>query len=196
MNTELKISDSEFIRGNVPMTKEEIRIVSLSKLGISNDSIVYDIGAGTGSIAVTAAYSCPSARVYAFEKNPEAVELIKQNRDKFGVNDNLYIIEGDALINLKESIPAPTHVFIGGSGGRLLEIVKLVREKNDKVRFVVNAITLETMNNCLALSEIYEEYADMEIIQMGISRGRKAGGLHMMFAENPIYIATFCPKNI
>jgi precorrin-6Y C5,15-methyltransferase (decarboxylating) len=191
MNTDSKIRDSEFIRGNVPMTKEEIRTVSLSKLGISNDSIVYDIGAGTGSIAVTAAYSYPCAKVYAFEINPEAVELIKQNRDKFGVSDNLEIIEGDALINLNGDIPAPTHVFIGGSGGRLLDIVKLIRQKNDKAKFVVNAITLETMNNCLALSDIYEEYADMEIIQMGISRGRKVGGIHMMLAENPIYIVTF-----
>jgi precorrin-6Y C5,15-methyltransferase (decarboxylating) len=185
------IKDDEFIRGNVPMTKEEVRTVSLSKLHISDTSVVYDIGAGTGSIAVTAACMCKKARVYAFEKNDEALKLIKQNRDKFGVNDNLEIIAGDACDTLKADYPAPTHVFVGGSGGRLSEIVKLVRAKNKAAHFVVNAITLETLNNCLALSDEYGEYSDMEIIQMSVSRGRKVGESHMMLAENPVYIINF-----
>lgn len=185
------IKDDEFIRGNVPMTKEEIRTISLSKLRISDTSVVYDIGAGTGSIAVTAALMCPGAGVYAFEKNDEALELIRQNRDKFGVKDNLHIIPGDVCDTLKADYPAPTHVFVGGSGGRLSEIVKMVRAKNKAAHFVVNAITIETLNNCLALTDEYEEYSDMEIIQMGVSRGRKAGQSHMMLAENPVYIINF-----
>lgn len=158
------IKDSEFIRGNVPMTKEEIRTVSFSKLGITGESVLYDIGAGTGSVSVTAALCCPEARVYAFERNPEALELIGQNIGKFSAR-NIEVIAGDALerlrtaeaardgLTLAEQIPAPTHVFVGGSGGRLREIVGAVRVKNARARFVVNAVTLETLENCLALAE-------------------------------------------
>lgn len=209
------IKDSEFIRGNVPMTKEEIRTISLSKLGITDGSVIFDIGAGTGSVSVTAALMCPEARVYAFEKNDEALELIRLNSDKFGVG-NLETVAGDALENLNiflspqnfkkpESVeepesgyglPIPTHVFIGGSGGRLIDIVRAVRTANEHTRFVVNAITLETLDICLELINEFPQYADMEIIQMGVSRARAAGRYHMMTAENPVYIISFGGKII
>ena len=142
------IKDSEFIRGNVPMTKEEIRTISLSKLGITDGSVIFDIGAGTGSVSVTAALMCPGARVYAFEKNDEALELIRLNSDKFGVG-NLETVAGDALENLKiflstqrfdnpesveepesgHGLPIPTHVFIGGSSGALSDILSAIQKK-------------------------------------------------------------------
>lgn len=193
------IKDSEFIRGNVPMTKEEIRTISLSKLGITNESVIFDIGAGTGSVSVTAALMCPEAMVYAFEKNDEAVELIGQNCNKFDV-ENVEIVVGDALENLRisqspeHSIKPPTHVFIGGSGGKLIEIVKTVRSRNEQARFVVNAVTLETLDRCLALTDEFPEYADMDIIQMGVARAKAVGRYHMMTAENPIYIISFGGK--
>lgn len=207
------IKDSEFIRGNVPMTKEEIRTISLSKLGITDGSVIFDIGAGTGSVSVTAALMCPGARVYAFEKNDEALELIRLNSDKFGVG-NLETVAGDALENLKiflstqrfdnpesveepesgHGLPIPTHVFIGGSSGKLIEIVRAVRSRNEQTRFVVNAVTLETLDRCLALTDEFPEYTDMDIIQMGISRAKAVGRYHMMTAENPVYIISFGGK--
>lgn len=194
------IKDSEFIRGNVPMTKEEIRTISLSKLGITGGSVIYDIGAGTGSVSVTAALMCPDARVYAFEKNDEAIKLIRLNSERFGAK-NIEVVAGDAMENLENSgrlkgmehdgLSVPTHVFVGGSGGKLTEIVRAIHVKNAQTRFVVNAVTLETLDRCLALMGEFPEYADMDIIQMGISRGKRVGGYHMMTAENPIYIISF-----
>ncbi|MCD7835698.1 MAG: precorrin-6Y C5,15-methyltransferase (decarboxylating) subunit CbiT, partial [Lachnospiraceae bacterium] len=196
------VRDCEFIRGAVPMTKEEIRTISLSKLGITDKSIMYDIGAGTGSVSVTAALMCPGAKVYAFERNGEALELIRQNCDKFGVG-NVEAVAGDALERLTgimengadEGFSAPTHVFIGGSGGRLDGLVCAVRKMNIRARFVVNAITLETLGACLSIADKFPEYADMDIIQMAVSRAKTVGGHHMMMAENPIYIISFGGDN-
>ncbi len=183
------IRDIDFIRGRVPMTKEEIRILSLAKLGITGSSVVYDVGAGTGSIAIEAALVACGGVVYAVEKNPEAVSLIHANREKFGVV-NLKVIEGRAPECLNQ-LPAPTHVMIGGSGGLLEEIVAYIREKNPNARFVVNAVTLETVSALQRISRDYSRYADMDLIQVGISRSRLMGEHHLMLAENPVYIAAF-----
>lgn len=185
----LGIPDEEFIRGKVPMTKEEIRILSVVKLQLDNDSVVYDIGAGTGSVAVEMAGQCPKGMVYAIEKNPEAVSLIGKNKDKFGVC-NMEIIEGTAPRCLSD-LPKPTHVFIGGSSGNLLEIIRIVREKNFDARFVVNAVTLETLAQLQKIPEVFPEYADMEVVQVGISKSRAVGNYHLMCAENPVYVVVF-----
>lgn len=184
-----RIRDIDFIRGRVPMTKEEIRILSLAKLGLTEASIVYDVGAGTGSVAIEAARIADGGSVFAIERNPEAVSLIHANREKFRVV-NLEVIEGEAPACL-EALPAPTHVFIGGSGGALEQIVKSVRLKNPNARFVANAVTLETVAALQRISCAYEPYADMELIQVGISRSRRMGEHHLMLAENPVYIAAF-----
>lgn len=185
----LGIPDEEFIRGKVPMTKEEIRILSVVKLQLDNDSVVYDIGAGTGSVAVEMAGQCPKGMVYAIEKNPEAVSLIGQNKDKFGVC-NMEIVEGTAPQCLSD-LPKPTHAFIGGSSGNLLEIIQTVREKNSNARFVVNAVTLETLAQLQKIPEEFPEYADMEVVQVGVSKSRAVGNYHLMCAENPVYVAEF-----
>lgn len=183
------ISDEAFIRGNVPMTKEEIRTLSLSKLGLRSDSVLYDIGAGTGSISVEAALLMSGGFVYAIEKNPEAVKLIAENRKKFTAV-NIKIVEGRAP-EILAGLPAPTHVFIGGSDGALAEIVRIIRAKNIHTRFVVNAVTLETVARLSALAEEFPEYADMELVQVGVSRSRALGSHHLMMAENSVYIAAF-----
>ena len=175
------VPDGEFIRGKVPMTKEEVRSVSISKLRLLKDSVVYDVGAGTGSVTVEIAGYCTEGKVYAIETNEEAVDLIRQNAEKFGV-DNVEIIAGMAPECMKD-LPAPTHVFLGGTKGNLREIVELVRSKNPEARFVMNVITPESLSQALEFGG--------EIVQMQISRGRQAGSYHLMTAENPVYIITF-----
>lgn len=177
------IPDREFIRGSVPMTKEEIRWLSVVKLRLRQDSVVYDIGAGTGSVSVEMARLTPLGQVYAVEKNPMAVSLVEQNRQKFGLS-NLKIIEGtapDAIRNL----PAPTHAFIGGSSGNLRAILSCLTEKNPRIRIAITSISLET---AAELASIMKEYP-MEIINVAVSRAKETGNLHLMIAQNPVYIA-------
>ncbi len=183
------IKDSEFIRGKVPMTKEEIRILSIAKLQLAGDSVLYDIGAGTGSVSVEAALQHSKGIVYAIERNAAGIDLIRANRDKFKIS-NMEVVEGEAPECL-DGLPAPTHVFIGGSGGRLIEIIRAVREQNNAARFVVNAVTLETIGELRKIRDVFPEYSNMEIVQIGVSRSKEMGGYHMMCAENPVYIASF-----
>ena len=179
------VPDREFIRGDVPMTKEEVRAVSIAALRLTSDAVVYDIGAGTGSVSVEAALSGTGIRVYAVEKNPEAVSLICQNRKKFRT-DGIRIVSGKAPEAL-EDLEAPTHVFIGGSSGNLKDILRTVLEKSPEARIVVNAISLETVSEAM---EAAEEglLRDAQITQIMASRSRKLGRYHMMTGQNPVYI--------
>lgn len=185
------IRDSAFLRGRAPMTKEEIRSLSLAKLGLLRDSILYDVGAGTGSVSVEAALQCDAGMVYAAEKNKEAVSLIYENRRQFQT-ENLTVVCGTAPECLKP-LPAPTHAFIGGSSGKMLDIIREIRSKNPAARFVVTAVTLETIALAVQIKSQYPEYEDMEIIMVQVSRSRPLGGYHLMSAENPVYIISFGP---
>lgn len=182
------IADSAFIRGDVPMTKEEVRSVSISKLGLHRDSIVYDIGAGTGSVGIEAALQADRGHVYAVEMNPEAVRLIYENCKKFGV-DNLTVIEGRAPDILKE-LPTPDHVFIGGSKGHMEEIIGSVRKKNPKARIVINAIALETLHQAVECCRSFKVIQD-EVTQIAVSKAKCVGNYHMMMGQNPVYIVSF-----
>lgn len=184
------IPDGEFLRGKAPMTKEEVRTVSLSKLRLREDSICYDVGAGTGSVSVEMALRAHQGTVYAIEKKEEAIGLLKENKKKFGV-DHLKIIEGTAP-GAMEELPPPTHAFIGGSSGNLREIVTLLLEKNPQVRMVINCITLETLTEALAVLK-EQALEETEIVQLSVSRAKELGRYHMMMGENPIYIIT-CQK--
>lgn len=179
------VPDEEFIRGNVPMTKEEVRAVSIAALRLTEHAVVYDIGAGTGSVSVETALSGTGIRVYAVEKNPEAVSLICQNRKKFRT-DGIRVVSGKAPEAL-EDLEAPTHVFIGGSSGNLKEILRTVLDRSPEARIVVNAISLETVSEAM---EAAEEglLKDAQITQIMASRSRKLGRYHMMTGQNPVYI--------
>ena len=183
------VSDGAFLRGRVPMTKEEIRALCLSKLRLTEDSIVYDVGAGTGSVSVEAAQLCTKGRVYAIEQKKEAIELIGRNKRHFQV-ENLEMVEGTAPECLK-GLPVPTHVFVGGSGGFLPEIIEKVRCKNPDARFVVSAVTLETIAELKGLKDKLPDLPEMEMIQVNVARGRAMGAYHMLEAENPVMIAAF-----
>lgn len=179
------IRDEQFLRGQVPMTKSEIRSISLSKLQLRPGDVVYDIGAGTGSVSVEMAFQTSEGSVYAVEVNEEALGLIRQNAERFGVW-NLKIVAGKAPEAL-EALPVPDRAFIGGSKGNLAEIIELLVSKNPKVRIVVNAITLETMTE--AVSQFQKlGFEDVDIVQIFAAHGRAAGNYHMMQGQNPVFI--------
>lgn len=181
------IPDEEFIRGKAPMTKEEVRSVSLSKLRLTEDSICYDVGAGTGSVSVEMALRADQGQVFAIEKKEEAAALLEENKQKFAV-DNLEIIKGEAPEALTD-LPVPTHAFIGGSSGNLKEIVALLLGKNPQVRIVINCITLETISEALDVLKEYD-FQQREVVQLAASRSKEIGRYHLMMGENPIYIIT------
>ena len=185
------ISDDSFIRGKVPMTKEEIRSISISKLQLNKNAIIYDIGAGTGSVAIDMAMQAADGTVYAIEKKSEAVTLIEENKMKFGA-DNLVVVEGIAP-EAMEQLPEPTHAFIGGSSGNLQDIMMLLLLKNPKVRIVINAITLETISEALQCVNSLE-VTEVEVVQVSISKAQTIGEYHMMMGQNPVYIISCTGK--
>lgn len=185
------MEDGEFIREKVPMTKQEVRQVSICKLKLHENAVVYDVGSGTGSVAVEIAGLSENVRVYALEKKTEAVSLIEKNRDKFGL-ENIFVISGEAP-DIFDNLPMPTHAFIGGSSGRMREILAALYEKNPHMRVVINAVSLETIaeiKEVLALFPMEKE----DVVQLQVSRTKKAGAYHLMQAENPVWICafTFC----
>ena len=181
------IADKEFIRGEVPMTKQEIRAVSVAKLRLEKDSILIDVGAGTGSVGIEAATYISLGKVYAIEKKSEGIELIKENIKKFSIK-NLEVIQGTAPDDL--SIKKFNRMFVGGSSGRLDSIVEyFIKYSDEKSIIVINAITLETISE---IKNIFEKYkiTNSEIINMSVARGKKIGNYTMMYGENPIYVVT------
>ncbi|MCX7923586.1 MAG: precorrin-6y C5,15-methyltransferase (decarboxylating) subunit CbiE [Clostridia bacterium] len=179
------IPDSMFIRGDVPMTKEEVRTVSLAKLRLSDNSIVYDIGAGTGSVSVECGLVCKKGKVYAVERNSEAAELIEKNAHKFGLA-NIEIIEGYAPSALNV-LPKPDRVFIGGSSGNMHDILEWIYCECENVRVVVNTVTIESTYEAIEGLES-KGFKDIEITNVSVSRSRPVGGKHLMQALNPVYI--------
>ncbi len=179
------LSDDAFIRGKTPMTKEEIRALSIRKLKLTRNAVLYDIGAGTGSVSVEAALQSPDIKVYSIEKNEEAVSLLKQNKEKFGIT-NLEITTGTAPEALGE-LPIPSHVFIGGSGGNMADILKLIFEMNNEARIVINCVTVETFTEVMKCVGDFDDI-EPDIIQVGVTRFKKVGKYHMADAINPVYI--------
>ena len=178
------IPDEEFIRGKVPMTKSEVRAVCLSKLSLSSSDIAYDIGCGTGSVTIEMAFSAYDGKVYAFDKNEEAISLLEQNCQKFHL-DNVEAICGLAPECLKD-LPVPDVAFIGGSSGNMDEIVSYLYGINSKIKLVITAVTLE--NAMAALDSLKNIGIKSDIVQVAVSKGRGIGELHMLIAQNPIFI--------
>ena len=183
----LGIREEEWVRGEVPMTKSEVRVVTLSKLALSDYDVVYDVGAGTGSVSIEMALMIENGCVYAIEEKADAIALIKKNKEKFNAN-NLEIIEGNAPKAL-EKLPAPDAVFIGGSGGNLREIMETVLVKNPEVRIVMNFISMENVAQAMQLLKHFA-MEDIQIVQMSVSKARKVGKNHLLMAENPVTIVS------
>lgn len=178
------IPDEEFIRGKVPMTKSEVRAVCLSKLALSPNDIAYDIGCGTGSVTIEMAFSAYDGKVYAFDKNEEAIALLEQNCQKFHL-DNVEPLCGLAPECLN-GLPVPDVAFIGGSSGNMEEIVSYLHGTNNEMRFVITAVTIESA--MAGLDSLKNVGISGDIVQVAVSKGRQIGDLHMLMAQNPIFI--------
>lgn len=185
------LADDLFMRSKVPMTKQEVRSVSMSKLMPKATDVIYDIGAGTGSCSVELALIAKQGKVWAFERNPLAVELLGKNKELFGLT-NLDVIAGEALENIK-AMPAPDCVFVGGSGGDLCEMLDVIYAKNSKCRIVINAITVETLAQVAAYYKEHPDYS-LEIVNVFVARSKKLGSYNLMMAQNPVYVMTALKK--
>lgn len=180
------LPDEAFERGDVPMTKQEVRAAVLAKLAVRPEDILWDVGAGTGSVSVELALAAPRGRVYAVECRPEGCALIKANREKFRTR-NLVLVEGLAPAALSD-LPVPDAVFIGGSKGSLAAIVDAALDKNPDARICVSAIALETLS--AAVAALTAKGRTVQVSQIAVSRAKAVGGLHLMMAQNPIYLIT------
>lgn len=183
---QIGISDDAFARGQIPMTKSEVRSVCISKLMIGISDICYDLGCGTGSVSVEMALQCQEGMVYAVDKKAEAVELTRENAYRFAC-DNITVIEGE-LIDVIGELPVPDVVFIGGTSGSLSEVLKLIYKKNPAVRVVLTAVSLETIGESLS---VFEKYGmTPEVVQVAVTRTRRMAAHTMLAAENPIFVMT------
>lgn len=186
------IPDAEFIRGKVPMTKQEIRILTIAKAGIKQGDIVLDVGAGTGSLSCEAAMQAGNdGMVYAIERNPEGIGLIEANAEKFGL-DNVHIIHAEAPAGMDE-LPSLDTVLIGGSGKRLEPILDRAGELlKTGGRIILNCITVQTLMQCLNYMRASELYK-YETVQVQVNRWEQVGSYDMAKAANPIFIVA-CEK--
>ena len=177
------LPDSAFQRGKVPMTKEEVRALALSKLRLEAHHVVWDVGAGTGSVSVECALSCPAGRVYAVEKKEEALALLAENRARFHAA-NLEVVAGTAPEAL-EALSAPDRVFLGGTSGSLEDILNVIFRKNPAARVVCTAVTLETVGEA---ARCFAGLEGADMVQVAVTRTRPAGRYHLMDAQNPVWI--------
>lgn len=195
------IKDEEIERGNAPMTKEEIRHISLAKLNILPNDIVYDIGAGTGSVTLDMAKRANKSLVYAIEQKEDALELVKLNKKRFGIY-NIKLVFGKAPDKM-DDWEAPDKVFIGGSGKNMMQIIDFIVEKHksdyekcqDKskyngaksIKFVINTIALESLTEANQILE-NGKFTNVEYLSVATAKSKKVAGYNMMMANNPIYI--------
>lgn len=180
------IPDEMFIRGQVPMTKSEVRAITIAKARLRDTDVIWDIGAGTGSISVEAALTVVNGRVCAVEKDEEALQLINRNIELFGT-DNITVCSGAAPAALA-GLPGPDRVFIGGSGGNLEAIIRHVhREMPVGGRVVINAVVLETLVTTVKTLESLG-LEDMDITQVSVSKAEPLGTMHMFKSHNPVFV--------
>ena len=167
------------------MTKQEVRAAAQGKQAVRPGDVCWDVGAGTGSVAIEMALQAARGSVWAIEREADALALLEQNRAAFGT-ENLRLVSGNAPEVCRE-LPAPTHAFLGGTGGQVREILQLLLEKNPHVRIVATAVTLES---AAALTACMREFEFCECVSLSIAKARAAGPYHLMAGQNPIYIFT------
>ncbi|MGD0845886.1 MAG: precorrin-6y C5,15-methyltransferase (decarboxylating) subunit CbiE [Geobacteraceae bacterium] len=179
------IDDEEFATAKKLITKQEVRAVTLGKLKLQDDLVMWDIGAGSGSVSIEASNLMPNGKIYALEKNPQYIVFVRGNLKKF-VARNVVLIEAYAPEGL-DDLPDPDRVFIGGSGGMLEDIIDAVdkRLKSDGV-IVLNAVTLDTLTKAV---EFLEDHGyTVEVTCVNIAKTRGLTEFKMFEAHNPVYI--------
>ncbi|MCH9016199.1 MAG: precorrin-6Y C5,15-methyltransferase (decarboxylating) subunit CbiT, partial [Chloroflexi bacterium] len=182
------IPDDEFQQqGKGLITKMEVRAVTLAKMHLKEDSIVWDIGAGSGSISIEAAFLAKRGSVFAIEKEAAAVAVIRENIQRFG-RDNITVVETLAPENL-DKLPEPTSVFIGGSGGHLMEILEIsCRRLKHSGRIVINAATLETLQ--AATEGLKANGFTAEVTLVNVARSQDILNLTRLEALNPVFVVS------
>ena len=181
------IPDELFIRGDVPMTKQEVRAVALAKLRLTATDTVWDVGAGTGSVSIEAALVARAGSVWAVERNAAGVRLIRENADAFGCG-NVHAVPGVAPEALAK-LPVPDAVFVGGSAGELPSIVEAALDKNSQVRLCVPCVTVETLTEACALLS-GSRFKGFEACQVSAARAEAVGSHHLMKAQNPVFLVS------
>ena len=177
--------DDSFLREEgVPMTKQEVRAVILAKLGVGPEDTCWDVGTGTGSVAVELALR--ARRVFSVERDEKALCLAEKNRRRFGAW-NLRLVRGEAPEALR-ALPKPDAVFVGGSGGSLPDILREIDTANPAARLCAAAVTLETLH--VAVETMKALGRAPELCQLSVSRSRKAGAHPLMTAQNPVWLIT------
>ncbi len=167
------------------ITKREVRAVSLARLQLRNDSIIWDIGAGSGSVGLEAAQLCPNGYVYAIEKNTADADIVKQNQTRMA-RHNFKLFRGKAPEFL-DTWPEPDAVFIGGSGGELAELIQVIIERlKPNGCLVMNFVTLENLNK--AMEALKTLNVSWDIVQLQASRSQPILHMQRMQAENPVWI--------
>ena len=172
---------------DVPITKEEVRVIQISKARLSPGQIVYDVGCGSGSISIEASHQIGSTgKVFSIDIDPNAVELTKKNLSKFQVS-NVSVILGNATQKINE-LPIADAIFIGGTGGETSEIVRLCEAKlKQGGRIVIGTILIETLYSVLNTIEKLH-FSSIDIIQVTISKSKKTSTGTMFLARNPVTI--------
>ncbi|MBI4687298.1 MAG: precorrin-6y C5,15-methyltransferase (decarboxylating) subunit CbiE [Nitrospirae bacterium] len=178
------LKENEISHSRGLITKDEARAITIHKLRLPEGGVFWDIGSGSGSVSIEAVRLCRGLKAFAVEKNKEQIENIKKNKDRFNIAA-IKIIEGEAPEALSE-LPQPDRVFIGGSGGRLNEILDVVKEKMTSGIVVVNAATIETLNEAVRCLE--DRGFSVEITEVSISRSKTIGGKRHLSALNPVFI--------
>jgi precorrin-6Y C5,15-methyltransferase (decarboxylating) len=168
------------------MTKQEVRAAALSKLAVRPADVLWDVGAGTGSVSVELALAADRGETYAVECGDEGCALIRANREKLGAW-NLHVIQGKAPEALKE-LPAPDGVFIGGTRGEMEAVVDTVLGKNPNARICISAIAIETLP--AAVAALTAHGIEARVTQLSVSRTKGVGGLHLLMANNPVFLIT------
>lgn len=181
------LHDEDFIRDRTPMTKEEVRWTILGKLRLQPDAVVWDIGAGTGSVSVECARQCPFGKVYAVERSETALSLLHKNKEKFELG-HMEIVPGDAIEQIVY-LEMPTHVFVGGSGRELPQLLGYVNGLKQGIRVVISCVTLETLS--AAGTYLEKNHIDFDMIQLGVSRGKQIGNYHILDGSNPVTIISY-----
>ncbi|MCL2150900.1 MAG: precorrin-6y C5,15-methyltransferase (decarboxylating) subunit CbiE [Coriobacteriia bacterium] len=185
VNPHLPLGDDDFTRGDVPMTKAEVRWLSLMKLGIAPGETCYDIGAGSGSVSVEMARRAFQGRVFAIEMKAAACDLVLQNIRRLGAY-NATLVRGEAPAALA-GLPVPDKAFIGGSSGSLDSIIEALLAANPHVHVVINAISLQTLGQAQDAMQRYG-FGAVETICVNIAKAARRGNYDLMTAQNPVYI--------
>lgn len=177
--------DEEFLRSKVPMTKSEVRAISLDKLQLTTKQHLLDIGAGTGSISLQATLEHPQLQVTAIESNPDALDIMQKNMTHFKTTA-IELITGEA----PKAIPEATYdaIFVGGSGQQLAEIIKFAHAHlGSGGRLVLNFILLE---NAAAAYQLLQQvgFNDIEVIDVSVKRWHALGKGHFFKPRNPTII--------